>query len=87
MQLRGPPKREAVMALAEQARLDLGRLERDMQSAAVTEIINANRQLAQNLNIRGTPTLIIGDTLVPGAIDLSTLRNLVAEARSKCTTC
>jgi len=87
MQLRGPPKREAVMALAQQVGLDSARLERDMQSAQVTDQINANRQLAQNLNIRGTPTLIVGDTLVPGAIDLSTLRKLVAEARSNCTTC
>lgn len=87
MQLRGPPKREAVLALARQAGLDLGRLERDMESAAVTDIINANRKLAQNLNIRGTPTLVVGDTLVPGAIDAATLRQLVAEARSKCVTC
>ena len=38
------------------------------------------RQLC--LGIEGTPALVVGSTLVPGAVDLATLERLVAEARS-----
>ena len=37
--------------------------------------------LADELNIRGTPGFIIGDKIVPGALDLDALKNMVAEAR------
>jgi protein-disulfide isomerase len=37
--------------------------------------------LANALNVRGTPAFIIGDELVPGAVDADSLRRLVAKAR------
>jgi protein-disulfide isomerase len=37
--------------------------------------------LAQRLGISGTPALIIGDHVTPGAISYETLRQAVAEAR------
>ena len=33
-------------------------------------------------DIGGTPAFVIGDTLVPGAVDMKTLRDLVAKARN-----
>ena len=41
----------------------------------------ANLALADALNIHGTPGFIIGDHIVPGALDLDTLKSMVADAR------
>jgi len=43
--------------------------------------IQQNRQAASALNINGTPGFIIGDAVIPGAIDQNELARLVAEAR------
>jgi protein-disulfide isomerase len=37
--------------------------------------------LARDLGVQGTPALVIGQTLVPGAIDLPELKAAVADAR------
>ena len=68
---------------AERLGLDWARLRRDMDDPAVGRRLEANTRLAGALRIEGTPALIIGDTLVPGAVDLATLERLVAEAREK----
>ena len=44
--------------------------------------IDANLKLAHALDIEGTPALVIGDTMVPGALDLAELQKQVADARA-----
>ena len=40
-------------------------------------------QLAQELGINGTPGFIIGNKLVPGAVDKQQMKELIAEARKR----
>ncbi|MDA0676239.1 MAG: DsbA family protein, partial [Proteobacteria bacterium] len=40
-------------------------------------------QLAQALGIEGTPAIVVGDTLVPGALQKDHLKELIADARKK----
>jgi protein-disulfide isomerase len=54
-----------------------------MESEEIDAMIRRNNQLARRLQITGTPALVIGDTLVPGAIDRKALEDLVAQARDK----
>ena len=82
MQMRTLDEPSILKAAAAQG-LDTTKLKADMQSAETDAIIERNRALARALNISGTPAFIIGDALVPGAIDLRTLKSLVAEARAK----
>ncbi len=82
MALRGEPTEPVLRQQAERAGLDWARLRRDMDDPAVAARIQANMALAQTLGIEGTPALVIGRTLVPGAVDLPTLERLVAEARA-----
>ncbi|QGR02761.1 DsbA family protein [Ehrlichia ruminantium] len=46
---------------------------------AIDKMIESTRSLAEKLNIRGTPALIIGDAFIAGAADLSTLRSKIVE--------
>lgn len=81
MRTRGALDEAAVLRVAGEAGLDTARLKADMGSAAIEAMIDKNRKLARDLSLTGTPAFIIGNKLIPGAIDLETLKKLVAEAR------
>ena len=78
-----PP--QTTKAMIQDAALRLGldwkRLEHDMDDPAIQSRINANLQLARSIGIEGTPALVIGGDLTPGAVDLPELRKTVATAR------
>jgi len=81
--LREEPAEPVLKREAERVGLDWARLRREMDDPAISRRLEANTRLAGALRIEGTPALVIGDTLVPGAVDLATLERLVAEAREK----
>jgi protein-disulfide isomerase len=80
--LRVEPTEAVIRQQAERVGLDWSRLRRDMEDPAVERRIQSNLRLAGALGIEGTPALVIGETLVPGAVDLPALERLVAEARA-----
>jgi protein-disulfide isomerase len=81
MATKGQITDEAVYQVAGSVGLDVDRLKRDMAAPEIEQALKANLALASALEIRGTPGFIIGDHIVPGAIDLEALKNLVADAR------
>jgi protein-disulfide isomerase len=62
--------------------MDPDRLMRDMNDPAIAAKLAANTALAQSLGITGTPAIVIGNQLVPGAISLDDLQKLVHQARA-----
>lgn len=70
------------MQIAEKAGLDMAKLRKDMESESVQAEIDANLALARQLGIQGTPAFVIGDTLVPGAIEKDTFLELFKNARA-----
>lgn len=76
-----PSTPESIRAEAERQGLDADRLLRDMSDATIRVRLELNARLARDLAIEGTPALVIGGRLIPGAADLATLRAAVAEAR------
>jgi protein-disulfide isomerase len=75
---------DAVIArLGASAGLDVARLKADMAKPEIAAMIDRNRALARALSLTGTPAFIVGDTIVPGAADLDTLKTLVAQARKR----
>jgi protein-disulfide isomerase len=83
MRLRTEPTEQVLQAEAQRAGIDWARLRRDMADPALEARLQANINLAQRLQIEGTPALVIGDTLVPGAVELPQLQQLIAEARRR----
>jgi len=83
LRLRTEPTEQVLQAEAQRAGIDWARLRRDMADPAIEARLQANIALAQRLQIEGTPALVIGDTLVPGAVELPQLKQLVAEARRR----
>ncbi len=82
LKLREEPAEAVLRREAERAGLDWARLKRDMEDPGVQRRIDANSLLARALQIQGTPAMVVGETLVPGAVDLASLERLVAEARA-----
>ncbi len=66
---------------AQNAGLDWPRLKQDMDDPTVERRLTANLSQARALGIEGTPALIVGKELLPGAVELSVLRGAVTEAR------
>jgi predicted DsbA family dithiol-disulfide isomerase len=76
---------ETVMKVAREVGLNAEQLRADMQDPAIQQAIARNLQLADALGITGTPSFIIGREVVPGAVNLRTLQDLVARARREPT--
>lgn len=83
LRLRVEPTEQVIQAEAQRAGIDWPRLKRDMDDPAIQARLQANIALAQTLQLEGTPALVIGDALVPGAVELPELERLVAEARRR----
>ncbi len=83
MATKGQITDETVYKVAGSVGLDVERLKQDMSAPDIQRALKTNLALADALNIRGTPGFIVGNHIVPGAIDLDTLQKMVAEARKK----
>ena len=73
---------EGVFQLAIDHNLDVTQLEEDMNGEEVAQQIGENIQLAEALGITGTPSFIVGETLVPGAASIEQLAQLVDQERN-----
>lgn len=73
-------------AVALRAASDLGlnpiTLEMSMNTPAVTDVIDRSYRIADELKITGTPTYIIGDEIIPGAVGIDQLRARIANMRA-----
>ena len=75
-----------IKAISTRLRLNYPRLRKDMDDPQVTASLQRNLRLATALEIRGTPGYIIGERLIPGAIDLVALGQVISDERAKLTT-
>jgi len=76
-----------IFQIAQNVGLDIVKLNKDMESAAVQAEIDANLAVGRLLSVTGTPTLIFGDEIVPGAIGYRQMTKLVERARRDCKVC
>ncbi len=72
---------EGVDATAKQVGMDVARMKEDMKSPDVSQELQEVQVWAQRLGVNGTPAFVIGERLVPGAIDGSRMQALVKKAR------
>ena len=72
---------DGLRAATNRAGLDWDRLQRDMNDPDIAARIAANLALGKRLEIRGTPAYVIGQQILPGAVDVADLVAAVAAAR------
>jgi len=83
MAARGETTDDTVYQVAGSVGLDVDRLKHDMAAPEIAQQLKANLALAEVLDIHGTPAFIVGDRVVPGAVDLDALKTMVADARKR----
>ena len=77
----GPVSDRTIAATARAAGVDLTKL--PAASAGEDAELHANLQLARQLGMAGTPSWVIGDRVVVGALTLDRLRAEIADARGR----
>jgi protein-disulfide isomerase len=70
---RGPADKARALAIAKEVGFDMTRLEKDMNSEEVKTTIDEDMKLADALGVSGTPTYVVGDQVVVGAVGLDEL--------------
>ncbi|WP_224702562.1 DsbA family protein [Devosia aquimaris] len=79
---RGKVDKQVALDAAANLGLSPVTLELDMGTPTVAETIQTSYEIAKALNITGTPTYIIGNEIIPGAIGLDELRSRIANMRA-----
>jgi protein-disulfide isomerase len=75
---RGAADKTRALAVAKEVGFDMGRLMKDMDSEEVKTTIAENLKLADTLGIDGTPSYVVGDELVVGAVGYDELEKKIA---------
>jgi protein-disulfide isomerase len=84
---RGQADKARALAAAKDAGFDVARIEKDMTSDEVKVSLEESMKLAEALGMNGTPSYVIGDEVVVGAVGLDALKQKVNLARCGKTTC
>jgi len=78
---RGQADKARALAVAKDIGLDMGRLDKDLASAEVKATLQESFKLAEALGLNGTPSYVIGDDVVVGAVGLDALKEKVNSSR------
>ncbi len=78
---RGQADKTRALAIAKEAGFDLARIEKDMASEEVKAQIEESFKLAEALGLNGTPSYVVGNEVVVGAVGLNMLKEKVNTAR------
>jgi len=84
---RGEANAARALAVAKEVGMDMPRLEKDMKSPEVENTLKQDFKLAEALGLNGTPSYVIGDSVIVGAIGLKGLQEKVNTARCGKATC
>ena len=84
---RGPADKVRAIAAAKEAGLDVTRIEKDLASPEVRATIQENFKLAEAMGMNGTPSYVIGNQVVIGAVGLDGLKEKIGVARCGKATC
>lgn len=79
---RGQVDKDVALKAATDLGLNPITLEMGMKTPRVDQVIEESYRIADRLKITGTPTFIIGDEIIPGAIGLDALKQRIANMRA-----
>jgi len=81
MRLRVPLTEASVMKVAAEVGLNVEKLKKAMAAPQISDALKRNSELARALDINGTPAFVVGDRIIPGALDKGTIKHLIDQSR------
>jgi protein-disulfide isomerase len=78
---RGAADKMRALAVAKEVGFDMARIEKDMGSDEVKKTIEENMKLAEALGVNGTPSYVVGEEVVVGAVGIDALREKIGAER------
>jgi protein-disulfide isomerase len=78
---RGEANKARAMAVAKEIGLDMARLEKDLASPEIRATLEETFKLAESMGLNGTPSYVIGQDVVVGAIGIDGLKTKINYAR------
>jgi len=84
---RGPADKTRALAVAKEVGLDVARIEKDIAGDEVKATLEESFKLAEALGLNGTPSYVVGQDVVVGAVGLNALKEKVNTARCGKATC
>ena len=72
-----------LLSFAKELNIDTKKLKNDYSNEKLMLIINKNREIANRLNLRGTPAFIIGNKIYPGAMSEKDIEKAIALERKQ----
>jgi protein-disulfide isomerase len=78
---RGQADKTRALTVAKEAGADMARLEKDMNGAEVRATLEESFKLAETLGLNGTPSYVINNDVVIGAVGLPALKEKINVAR------
>jgi protein-disulfide isomerase len=79
---RGPADKARALAVAKEVGLDVARIEKDIAGDEVKATLEESFKLAEALGLNGTPSYVIGNDVVVGAVGLTALGDKIKAART-----
>jgi protein-disulfide isomerase len=84
---RGRADEARALAVAKEVGMDMDRIRKDMKGPEVQKVLQQDFKLAESLGLNGTPSYVIGDEVVIGAVGLAGLQEKINTARCGKPTC
>jgi len=78
---RGEANRARALAVAKDIGMNMAQIDKDMQSPEVKATLQENFKLAEQLGLNGTPSYVIGDRVIVGAVGLPSLQENINTSR------
>jgi protein-disulfide isomerase len=79
---RGQADKAHALAVAKEVGFDMARIEKDMNSDEVKKTIDEDMKLADALGVNGTPSYVVGDEVIVGAVGIDALREKIKAERN-----
>ena len=84
---RGQADKARALAVAKEVGFDVARIEKDIAGDEVKATLEESFKLAEALGLNGTPSYVVGNDVVVGAVGLGALKEKVNTARCGKATC
>jgi protein-disulfide isomerase len=84
---RGQADRAHALAVAKDIGMNMAQIDKDMQSPEVKATLEENFKLAEQLGLNGTPSYVVGDNVIVGAVGLPALQQSINTTRCSKASC